>query len=569
MSRKARKGAKPPSDSTRPSMAFMEDVKNALLSQPERPTYKRARAAVKAAVDGLDNDKLKSELEDLLPTVLAELKQALAPDKAFEGCSGAKKRRRVQADNREGESVGSEAAYEAAVQRAVAAGEAKRSALEALLLARTPPHDSLIAQLMPPSDVPSSDDIPSAVGVCSSLIAAAGGSDAAPALSACLEVMQRHIDMLASTLLSVQQDRATDNQMARLRSDPGAYQGPIRMAHQACEAGIQQLAAMLALHGATFGSGQQMPLVARPGSTAKPALLTWRLAFMSAQASAASHLAALPAGTLAPGRCRTVITSALKSIQPLLMVGTPGCSNSQQAVAWHLWDTRPEPVASQAMALPCAALRALGGLAVAGAWTTQQPLRTASLAAIAMQRTLAHVYHSVGDTRAAASARCALDDKPFDARLLQWLQRAAVEHAAATRCVTAAHKRGASGAHVVLRALLEDLNDAEFAELAELWRAGAQAAGGHTEAAEPSAAQDDDLFVLDGAGRGTAFDESWGQEQGHAGADSEVELEASSEDQEGEGDEGAARAGVASSARARLRTGTSSEDGDSGQDSDF
>lgn len=491
---------------------FLDDVKRALLNQDVRPTYKRARAVIKGAVVGLEDGDLRSQLEQQLPAVLSELKRTLAPSALSTSPAKPTKRPRTAAlvaKPKQAE-YGAEAAYSAAVDAQIAAGAA---APAALLLARLPPPSALLNLPTPPDAPPCAAAITATADACSAAMAAALGGDGLPALLPLLQRCHAHLAAAAADVL-VPPAAATDAISAR-RTNPAAVGAPRRAAHDTTRAALARAAALLALHAASAPP----PVLLRPAraSPTDPGLPHLHLAFAVACASVTSALLDAAAAPLSLARCRALIATAAAAARGVLP-----CSAAKAATSSHAFLVTAPFVRA---CLPTfASLSSDSHVVCIMGWLAVHSVVSAPAAGapplelIACQRLCARFQKLLGDTRAAAAALDALDGRPCDTQLLEWLQVVALE-----RAVAPAVRAAAPGASApVVTALLRAASCDAVVKLCDAWRASVPTGAG-TAAMEEL--HDDALFLLDG-GEPSAFAGGWhsaseGSEESSGGSEFE------------------------------------------------
>lgn len=546
------------------SSSFMQDVMQALLQQAERPTFKRARTVLRSAVKALDDDELKAELQAQLPAVLAELKVALAssaPATAPEAASPApaeaaaaaaathtpsrtarssatgaaappsdrrRKRARTAALD-----MSTDTAYEAAVQACADAD------LQALWPARLPPHPALLTRAIAASEPPSAPDFERAARVCGCALAAAGCSDVSPVLAHVTQMVRQHVDAVSSSVLrsAAGASGAAPASLANLRVVDRAQEDltELRATHDACSKCLRHLCALLPLHVAAAASGIPPQLLLRPQPAPSPAQVVWVLAAACASAHICTQLLEGAAGPLSLDRCRGVVSCTAARVEGIAIIQTSD-SNGVPAGTALLLELAPSTVELHA----AAAVPALAWLALHDVLATRNGHGPVTLEQVLLHRRCAYVYaRIVGDKRGAARARRAFDGRPCAAELASWVQ-AHSGHPAIARCVAAARKLGGGGPESLLRALMSDsMTIEDVTAMYELWKSD-EAAGsaGDPEAAHgmharaevdttATAVQDEDLFMLDGVGRASAFDGGWeGDERSESdsGSDEDVDV---------------------------------------------
>lgn len=487
------------------AQTFIADVTGAILQQSERPPYKRARAVVKGAVRALPDGALRTELENLLPAALKELKHTLAPSRPAAATATDAAPERLN--------VASDAAYEAAVQR----GEPSERV--ALLLARAPPHPQLLQHLLPVPERATAEHLERTARVAGLAVASAGPADAAPIVRAALASVDQHHTSLAETLCSGAPASAS---LARVRLHVSALTQEQRDAHAGCCAALRRLAAVLAAHSAVQRYADDSPSLRQRASVdVDPHAATLQLALVTCVAAVHSQLMKAQKPTLSARGCGRLIAEAASEAEVLLL-GVP-VSSIRQA----LLEAVPEVVDPA----PHARLAPLAWLAVVAAHQAAQLTPgsgTLSLEEVVFERHRACVLEAVGDASGAAAAISELAARRCGGDLLQWLQ-ARTASAAAARCVASA--RGGSDPAALARCLADNTSLEDAQSLLQAWRAdsaaGSAAVGDGIASgeADAGAARDEDLFMVDGAGAAGWLQQPWPAAAGSGSEGEDVALE--------------------------------------------
>ena len=509
-----------PADDGAGRTSFLAELKRALLAQPERPSYKRARAAVKAAVNNVGDAELRQALAQQLPTVLADLKDSLArkepPSEGAAATTGRAKRHKVSAPEYAAAQPGfeTEQRYKSAVEALSASSSA--AAKQQALLARVPPDARTVAALMPRAVQPSASDITRAVDTGCRLIAAACGSNAAPAVAGTLAVLQRHVSSMSNAIL-VQ----TDATSACAHMQASQLSAEEHDAHAACCNGIHKLAAILPLHTAAAGS-VAAPLLLQQGTDADcsdtSSSLQWQLAYAGAQAHVCSWVAAGAEGPLTRAMARRLVQSSTAHVRSMLPLHTDGMAHAglqflAKRSATALLGAAGESTVAQ-----------LAWLALHAVLTAHVRVNSATFAHMVVQRQCARIFAQLQCSTDAQRAKRALDGCTCESAFSQWLRAAAKANSVAQKCLPAAQRHG-NGATGAVAAVMHDLSDAEFEKLVELHQSGSVSSAEQQQEtqADAVAARDEDLFMLDVGSEATAFDGSWAHviKQASEGSESE------------------------------------------------
>ena len=486
---------------------FLADLKRALLAQPERPSYKRARAAVKAAVNNVDDIELRQALTQQLPAVLADLKDSLArkepPSEGAAATTGRAKRHKVSAPEHASAQPGfeTEQRYKSAVEALSASSSA--AAKQQALLARMPPDARAVAALMPSAVPPSALDITRAVDTGCRLIAAACGSNAAPAVTGTLAVLQRHVSSMSNAML-VQ----TDATSACAHMQASQLSAEEHDAHAACCNGIHKLAAILPLHTAAAAGSVAAPLLLQQGTDADcsdtSSSLRWQLAYAGAQAHVCSWVAAGAEGPLTRAMARRLMQSTTAHVRSMLPLHTDGMAHAglqfiAKRSATALLGASGESTVAQ-----------LAWLALHAVLTAHARVNSATFAHMVVQRQCARIFAQLQCSTDAQRAKRALDGCTCESAFSQWLRAAAKANSVAQKCLLAAQRHG-NGATGAVAAVMHDLSDVEFDKLVDLHQSGSVSGAEQQQEtqADAVAARDEDLFMLDIGSEATAFDGSW------------------------------------------------------------
>lgn len=489
--------------SEQPSAApakFVDDLMQNFASQTTLPSFKQAKSIVKAAIGGMANGEVKEKLLSDLPAILDQLKERLT----IQSIDVAGEPKAVHKKRKKSEDVGPETYIHQALHLTGAAAAR-------LLCERTPPHPVLLASALPQQDNPTKADVEHATHVCACLLASSTSPAAHLSLAPALDVIQGCVSSSLPHCLTLHPAPC---------STPEQVDAHQRNALHACQASLDKLASLCILQRSSASSAPV--LTALPGhclADAATALedIMPRLLHTRALCAFAHMLAQHQAATqLRTAAIRTMIQCISASVEPLASALDCTLPDSASFLAAHAVLQADASTLSPLQYAEAVAWAAVHAALTGGSAAAPEVHGPLTLEAVLAQRQCAALHVLLGDRGTAARLLDALDDRPCEEPLLEWLQLQPL-----TALVDGCQRAAARGAQHLCHHLVRSVSLGELHKLHTAFREGrlVEGAGGAASGGAAGAPVDDeDIFFVD---TGTAFDAGWerGAEDGEDDAE--------------------------------------------------